>query len=162
MLFRSLSLCDLLSRCRSDFDCEILLMFIGIGTVINIAAILVGSALGVLLGNRFSEERRSLITDVLGLITLVSGASSIVSLWSSDVTEAFPRGWPFLIVLFSLLIGALIGNTAQIEKRLENSGAWLQKKLGGSSSTTFVQGFMAASLVFAIGDRKSTRLNSSH
>ena len=126
-------------------------MFIGIGTVINIGAILVGSALGVLLGNRFSEERRSLITDVLGLITLVSGASSIVSLWSSDVTQAFPRGWPFLIVLFSLLIGALIGNTAQIEKRLENSGAWLQKKLGGSSSTTFVQGFMAASLVFAIG-----------
>ena len=126
-------------------------MFIGIGTVINIGAILVGSALGVLLGNRFSEERRSLITDVLGLITLVSGASSIVSLWSDDVTHAFPRGWPFLIVLFSLLIGALIGNAAQIEQRLENSGDWLQKKLGGSSSTTFVQGFMAASLVFAIG-----------
>ena len=82
-------------------------MFIGIGTVINIGAILVGSSLGVLLGNRFSEERRSLITDVLGLITLVSGASSIVALWSSEVTQAFPRGWPFLLVLFSLLIGAL-------------------------------------------------------
>ena len=126
-------------------------MFIGIGTVINIGAILIGSSLGVLLGNRFSEERRSLITDVLGLITLVSGASSIVALWSSEVTQAFPRGWPFLIVLFSLLIGALIGNAAKIEKKLENSGSWLQRRFRNASNTTFVQGFMAASLVFAIG-----------
>jgi len=126
-------------------------MFVGIGTAINIVAILAGSALGVLLGNKFKESTRTLTTDVLGLITLVSGASSIVSLWAQSVTGTFPKGWPFLIVLASLLLGGLLGSALRIESRLEHSGSWLQSKFKSSSNSQFVQGFIAASLVFAIG-----------
>lgn len=126
-------------------------MFVGFGTTINIVAILAGSALGVLLGNKFKESTRTLTTDVLGLITLVSGASSIVSLWSQSVTGTFPKGWPFLIVLASLLLGGLLGSALRIESRLEHSGSWLKSKFKSSSNSQFVQGFIAASLVFAIG-----------
>ena len=126
-------------------------MFIGIGTVINIIAILAGSTLGVVLGNRFKESTRTLTTDILGLITLVSGASSIIALWSQSVTSSFPKGWPFLIVLASLLLGGFLGSALRIEMRLERSGSWLQSRFKSSNNSTFVQGFISASLVFAIG-----------
>ena len=54
-------------------------MFIGIGTVINVIAIVVGAALGVLMGNRIAEKTRNLMTDVLGSITLIGAASAISS-----------------------------------------------------------------------------------
>ncbi|MEY2945062.1 MAG: hypothetical protein RL433_744, partial [Actinomycetota bacterium] len=52
-------------------------MFVGIGTVINVIAIISGAALGVLLGNKMSEKTRSLAMDVLGAITLIAAAGAI-------------------------------------------------------------------------------------
>ncbi len=46
-------------------------MFIGIGTVVNVATVLVGSVLGVLVGHRLSHRTRDLVTDALGLVTLL-------------------------------------------------------------------------------------------
>jgi uncharacterized protein len=71
-------------------------MFVGVGTVINIAAIVVGAALGVLIGNRLAERTRVLMTDVLGAITLIGAASSIKALWNRDLTDTLPQGWPIM------------------------------------------------------------------
>jgi uncharacterized membrane protein YqgA involved in biofilm formation len=126
-------------------------MFVGMGTIINIAAIVGGAAIGILVGNRLPERTRNLMTDVLGAITLIGGASSIKALWNEDLSDALPEGWPIMVVLGSLLIGGLIGSALNIEAKLEGLGISLKKRFNVHGNSPFVEGFVTASLIFAIG-----------
>lgn len=126
-------------------------MFPGIGTVINIATIVVGAGFGVVAGSRMPEKTRLLLMDVLGLTTLLGAASALASLWSHRYTSALPMGWSLLTVLAALLLGGFVGSFARIEDRLEIFGENLRKKFRSSKESTFVEGFVAASLLFAIG-----------
>ena len=127
----------------------------GLGTILNVVAILVGASVGVLVGHRLPERTRVTVTDALGLVTLVIGALNIASLRDDSYREAVGDGGTLLIVLGALLIGGIAGSLLRIEDRLESVGAWLQRHLqrGGESSSrkTFVEGFVDASLVFCIG-----------
>jgi uncharacterized membrane protein YqgA involved in biofilm formation len=123
---------------------------IGLGTLINVAAIIAGGAIGSFIGHRFSPSLRTLTTDVLGLITAVSAALSVSVITSSDLLEDIGATWPIFVVLFSLLIGGIIGSALQIELRLEWLGETLKNRISGSESN-FVIGFVTASLVFCIG-----------
>lgn len=126
-------------------------MFVGIGTVINVIAIIVGAGIGILAGNRIPERTRTLMTDVLGAITLIGAASAIMSLWDAKLVDAIPQGFPLLIVLGSLLIGGLIGSFLRIESRLEAWGERLKKRFDRNGNSPFVEGFVTASLIFVIG-----------
>lgn len=126
-------------------------MFIGIGTAINVATIIIGAALGVLVGSRMPERTRSLITDVLGLITILGAASALIPMWSDRYISALPKGWTLLVILASLLIGGILGSAAKLENRLDSFGEYLRKKFGAHESGTFIEGFVSASLLFAIG-----------
>ena len=127
------------------------MMFPGIGTVINIVAIVGGAILGVLVGTRMKEQTRILLTDVLGLVLILGAASAVLPLWSTRYVESVPQGWTLLIVLGSLLIGGLIGSLLKLENRLDGLGERLRIKFKASSESPFVEGFVAASLLFAIG-----------
>ncbi|MCP4356498.1 MAG: DUF554 domain-containing protein [Chloroflexi bacterium] len=110
------------------------------GTIINAITVLIGGTLGTLLGNRFPQRMQETVFAGLGLFTLVIG-----------VMSAQATGNP-LIVLGSLLVGALIGEGLRIEAGLERFGAWLQKRLAaGGDSARFIEGFVTASLVFCVG-----------
>jgi len=128
-------------------------VFPGIGTVVNMAAVLVGSSIGVLLGHRFSERTRDVVTDALGLVTLLIAASAAGSVadrgWAADVGASAP----VLIVLGSLVVGGIIGSLLRIELRLEGFGGWLQRRLtsGGADRQRFIEGFVTSSLVFCVG-----------
>lgn len=126
-------------------------MFIGLGTVINIVAILFGSILGIIAGSRFREDVRNLITTALGFVTLLAAADSISKLWNEELVAALPKGWTLLTILISLLLGALIGSALRIESRLEVVGVKLKRKFDPHGSTPFVDGFVSASLLFVIG-----------
>lgn len=126
-------------------------MFPGVGTVINILTIIFGASLGVLVGNRMNSRTRTLLTDVLGLVTLLGAASALIPLWSERYISALPQGWPILVVLASLLIGGLIGSAFKLEDRLDGLGEALRIKFKASSDSSFVEGFVSASLLFAIG-----------
>ena len=126
-------------------------MFPGVGTVINILTIVFGASLGVLVGNRMNERTRTLLTDVLGLVTLLGAASALIPLWSDRYINALPQGWPILVVLGSLLIGGLIGSALKLEDRLDGVGEKLRVKFKASSNSPFVEGFVSASLLFVIG-----------
>jgi uncharacterized membrane protein YqgA involved in biofilm formation len=126
-------------------------MFAGIGTLINIVAIISGATLGVLVGARMREQTRNLLTDVLGLVLFLGAASAVIPLWSQRYIEAVPQGWTLLIVLGSLLIGGLIGSLLKLENRLEGLGERLRIKFKAKNDSPFVEGFVAASLLFAIG-----------
>jgi uncharacterized membrane protein YqgA involved in biofilm formation len=126
-------------------------MFPGLGTVINIVAIVLGASIGIFVGHRLKTTTRTLLTDVLGLATLLGAASALVPLWSRSFIEAMPQGWPLLVVLGSLLIGGLVGSALGLEDRLEHLGEDLRKKFKASEESKFVEGFVTSSLLFAIG-----------
>jgi uncharacterized membrane protein YqgA involved in biofilm formation len=126
-------------------------MFIGLGTVINVFAVLIGSSLGIAVGSRISKSATSLITDILGLITLLGATSAIIPLWSPQFTNSFPKGASLLIILASMLMGGLIGSAISLETRLDSFGENLRKRFKASNESPFVEGFVSSSLLFVIG-----------
>jgi uncharacterized membrane protein YqgA involved in biofilm formation len=130
-------------------------VFRGFGTVVNVATVLAGSSIGVLLGNRLPQRTRDVVTDGLGLVTLLIGALSAATVRDHRLASAVGTSAPVLIVLGSLLIGGVAGSLLRVEDRLELFGSRLQTRLvGGSGSAErrrFVEGFVAASLLFCIG-----------
>ncbi len=130
-------------------------MFPGVGTVVNVATVLVGSAVGVLLGHRIPDRVRDLVMDALGLVTLLIGGLSAWAVTDAALVDDVPRGAPVLIVLGSLVIGGVVGSLLRIQERVESVGGFLQRRLVGSAATAerrrFIEGFVVASLVFCTG-----------
>jgi uncharacterized membrane protein YqgA involved in biofilm formation len=112
-----------------------------IGTFINVAAILVGGSLGLLIGNRLSERLKASVIAGMGLFTAVTGIKMFFETQNS------------LFVLGGLVIGALLGEWWKIEDGLQHLGELLEKRFSRSDgeSGRFVRGFMITSLLFCIG-----------
>ena len=126
-------------------------MFPGIGTIINVIAIIAGSTFGVLFGSKIPERTRTLITDVLGLTVLLAAASALINLWAKRFISSVPTGWTLLTILGALLLGGLLGSWARLEDRLDDLGERLRKRFRAKQESTFVEGFVSASLLFVIG-----------
>ncbi|MFM2214678.1 MAG: hypothetical protein RJA88_47 [Actinomycetota bacterium] len=126
-------------------------MFVGLGTLINVIAIVIGSSIGIGAGSRLTKKSLSLITDILGLITLLGAASALMPLWSSSFIDSLPKGSTLLVILGAMLIGGLIGSALSLETRLDKFGETLRQKFKASSDGPFIEGFVSASLLFVIG-----------
>lgn len=130
-------------------------MFIGLGTVTNVTTVIAGSGLGLLIGHRLTERTRSLVTDALGLVTLLIAAQAVIEVSRTSLTDAVGTSAPTLIVLGSLVLGGIIGSILRLEDRLESFGGFLQSWLShngeGASRDRFIEGFVTSSLVFCIG-----------
>jgi len=126
-------------------------MFVGLGTVFNLSTIIVGAAIGIALGGRLPKRSQKMITDVLGLITILGATSALIPLWSRDFKASLPDGSPLLLILASMLLGGLLGTALKIEKRIEIFGENLRKRFKASRESSFVEGFVSASLLFVIG-----------
>jgi uncharacterized membrane protein YqgA involved in biofilm formation len=127
----------------------------GIGTVVNVATVLVGATIGVLLGNRLPMRTRDLVTDALGLVTLLIAGTSAIAVTSDDLSDKVGDSAPMLIVLGSLLLGGIAGSLLRLESRVEGFGGWLQARLAGTADSAerhrFIEGFVVSSLVFCTG-----------
>ena len=134
-------------------------MFRGFGTVLNVATVLLGSGIGVLIGSRLPERTRDVVTDGLGLVTLLVAALNIVSVVDGSYVDAVGSGATVLIVLGAILVGGIVGSLLHLEARLEQLGEFLRTRLTrlvvqGLTRWTprrFVEGFVAASLTFCVG-----------
>ncbi|MHC1770740.1 MAG: DUF554 domain-containing protein [Flexilinea sp.] len=116
------------------------------GTIINVAAILAGTVLGLLLGTRFTERLRDTLISGLGLFTAFLGCSMFLKSENS------------VISLIGIVIGTCLGEWLNIEEGLEKLGGWFQKlvknTLGKERSgerDRFIQAFLTATLLFGIG-----------
>jgi len=125
-------------------------MFTGAGTLLNIATILIGSVIGIFIGERLKESARNLITDVLGMITILGAASAVIPLFNQRYLDKIPNGWSTMPILIALLLGSFIGSALNLEQRVEHLGESLRKKFR-SDEGSFVEGFLDSSLLFAIG-----------
>ena len=130
-------------------------MFVGFGTATNVATVIVGSGLGLLIGHRLSLRVRSTVTSALGLVTLLIAADAAVAVDNPDLVDTVDRGAPMLIVLAALVIGGIIGSVLRLEDRLEDFGGWLQGRLTpgevAEGRQRFIEGFVISSLVFCVG-----------
>ena len=126
-------------------------MFIGLGTVINLSAIIVGSSIGIAVGHRLKKDSQKSITDILGLITILGAVGALAPLWSREFTGALPKGAPLLVILLTMLLGGFIGTAMKVESKLDIFGETLRKKFKASQESPFVEGFVTASRLFLIG-----------
>lgn len=126
-------------------------MIIGSGTLINIAAIILGTLLGLVMGKRFHSDLRDLLTQAMGFVVLIAAADSLRTFWDRDFQDSFTRGVSILVILFSLAIGATLGHWSGIERRLENLGDQLRRRFSRDENPRFVEGFLAASILFGVG-----------
>jgi uncharacterized membrane protein YqgA involved in biofilm formation len=146
----------------------------GLGTVINVVTITVGALLGMAVGHRFPDRTRSVVTDCLGLTTLLMAGLSAVSVTDRVLSDATGRGAPVLIVLGSLLIGSIAGSLLRIGDRLESLAgrieSWFARRSpaladvddtaatdtdaaapGTTAREKFIEGWLGASLLFCVG-----------
>jgi uncharacterized membrane protein YqgA involved in biofilm formation len=82
----------------------------GAGTLLDMAAILLGSGLGVALRGRLPERTRSTVTDALGLVTLVIGGLNVAALGDAGFRRAVGDSGTLLVVLGALLVGGIAGS----------------------------------------------------
>lgn len=112
-----------------------------LGTVVNALAIIGGSLLGLLFSKGIADNYKEIILNAVGLSVILIGIKSAL------VSDSL------MIVIFSVISGALLGEYLQIEKKLEWLGAFLESKVvsKSSDSKSFARGFVTASLVFCVG-----------
>jgi uncharacterized membrane protein YqgA involved in biofilm formation len=127
----------------------------GTGTVVNVATVLGGATIGVLLGNRLPVRTRDVVTDALGLVTLLIAGTSAVAVLDPALAREVGTSAPMLVVLGSLLVGGIAGSLLRLEARVESFGGWLQRRLSGEAGSVerhrFIEGFVTASLLFCTG-----------
>ena len=134
--------------------------FPGLGTLINVAAIVVGSLLGMAAGHRLPERVRDVVTDCLGLVTLLIAAQSAMAVADAALAGAVGSGAPVLIVLGALLVGGVVGSGLRISDRLEALAsrvhAWSSRPgtarlEAHAARQRFVDGWLTATLLFCVG-----------
>ena len=110
-----------------------------VGVLINVGAILLGGALGLLLGGRVPERLRRTVMQGLALCVLLIGAQGAIE------TENV------LVSIVCMVAGGLIGEAANLEGGLEKLGGFAERKLVHGGTGRFAQGFVTASLLFCVG-----------
>lgn len=112
----------------------------GLGTLINTATVLAGGGLGLIIGNRIPARIRTIIVQVIGLVTIAIGLRDVIK---TD-NMVFP--------LVGMVLGAIVGEMLRIEDRLESLGEVLRRKFSKpDNESKFVTGFVTATLLFCVG-----------
>lgn len=123
---------------------------IGLGTLVNTGAVIVGGMAGTMLRSGIPEKYKKIVMQGIGLSVLFIGISGTIKEMLTIIDGSKLDRQFIMLMIFSLVIGGIIGEFLKIEERLEKIGEWFQSKLpakGGSFST----GFVTASLVYCVG-----------
>jgi uncharacterized membrane protein YqgA involved in biofilm formation len=136
------------------------------GVLLNVITILVGTAIGLAFGKAIPDRFRTIAFTAIGLSTTVIGASMSIG-GLAEMGKTHMGSYAPLVLVGSLVVGALLGEWIRIEHWLEQFGHWLQdvsyrvpwlapspRSLSdepGEKSHTLVEGFVTASLLFCVG-----------
>jgi len=108
------------------------------GTVVNAVTVMIGSLAGLMIKSRFNQKIKSIVFQIIGLSTLVIGAKMALEVKN------------ILILIFSLLIGGVMGELIKLDERLETASNYLESKLR-ISSDNFSEGMITAFIIFCVG-----------
>lgn len=127
---------------------------IGTGTLVNVGAIIAGSVIGLLVRGGLPDRMQKTILQALGLATFFVGIGGAVSGLLKPAGDTLAGQYTMLMVL-SVVLGSLLGEWINIERRMESIGAAIHSRLRGlrlfSNNQRFVEGFVSASLLYCVG-----------
>jgi len=122
----------------------------GLGTLINAAAIILGGIIGMLAGKRIGTKMRDMLSAVMGISVIFIGAAGTLKNMFV-ITDGAISAQGDMMMIFSLVLGGIVGSLVRIEDSFERFGEWLKKKTGNGGDSRFVDGFVTASLTVCIG-----------
>jgi len=123
---------------------------IGLGTIINVVAVLIGGGVGLLLRGGIPERFQKILMQALGLSTMVIGLSgSLKEMFAIENGTITVQG--SMLLILSLVIGGFLGELLKIEQGLDNLGEWIKAKVGAKNDAHFVEGFVSATLIICVG-----------
>ncbi len=122
----------------------------GLGTIINVLAIIVGGIIGLLFKNVLKERYQETILKATGIAVMFLGISGTISkmLVIQDGSLSSIDTLPMII---SLALGAFLGELLDIDHKIEEFGTWLKVHTGNAKDKNFTNAFVSASLTVCIG-----------
>lgn len=123
---------------------------IGLGTIVNVGTVLIGTTIGILLKNGLPKRFEKTVMQGLGLTTCFIGIggtlSEVLTIQNGEIGTQHT-----MLLILCLALGAVIGEALNIEQRLEDFGAFCQSHFAAKGDSRFVEGFVTASLLFCVG-----------
>ena len=122
----------------------------GLGTVINVALIIVGSVLGLAFRRGMKENLKQTLMMVSGVIVLLLGMSGAMQYMLVIVNGTLQTTGPLMMII-SMVLGAIIGELIDFNRWIVRLGDWLKARTGNSGDPQFTTAFITASLTFTVG-----------
>lgn len=110
-----------------------------LGTIVNVIAIVVGGLVGVFFGKAFPDKLKTTVIQGVGLTVIIIGLQMAIK--TNQV----------LIVIASLVLGGIVGESIDIEARLNRLGGFLEQKLSSNGEGKFTKAFVTTSLIYCVG-----------
>ncbi len=124
---------------------------VGLGTIINVVAIIIGTSVGILLHKFIPSRLQNTVVSGVGLSVCFVGISGVISKMLVPSKNSFETKDTMLMIA-SLVIGAFLGELLNIEKQLEKFGDFCKKHIKSKKENArFTEGFVSASLLFCVG-----------
>ncbi len=123
---------------------------IGMGTMINMAAIVLGGCFGLVGGKRLNAQIQETLTRSMGICVLfISIAGAMEKMLVIENGKLSSGGTLMLII--SIALGAVLGELWDLDGKMERFGSWLRDKSGNQKDNRFLDGFITASMTVCIG-----------
>ena len=123
---------------------------IGLGTIVNTAAVVLGGVLGLLLKNGIAKKFETILMQALGLATVFIGAGGVLK-YMLVVEDGNIATRGTMLLIFSLVIGCILGQLLDIESQMEKLGIKLKTAVRINNDNRFVEGFVNTSLIICVG-----------
>lgn len=122
----------------------------GIGTIVNVLAVLIGGIVGLFIKKGLKDSLQDMIMKVLGIATMFIGVSgALCGLLTFKDGVISTKGT--MLMIFSLVIGVIIGELLRIEDRLDSLGERMKKAVKSGDNSHFVEGFVTNTLITCVG-----------
>ena len=123
---------------------------IGLGTIVNTVAVIVGGLLGIAIKNGIAKKFEKILIQALGLATLFIGAGGVLK-YMLVVENGVINTRGTMLLIFSLVVGSILGQWIDIEDKMERLGVKLKAAVKANNDHRFVEGFVNASLIVCVG-----------
>ena len=123
---------------------------IGLGTILNVAAIVAGGLIGLVFSRAISARYQQTLMQAIGVCVIFVGIGGAVQEMMTVTADGLQSGGTMMVVI-SYAVGSLLGEWIDLERRMEQFGIWLKVKTGNAREKQFVDAFVTASLTVCIG-----------
>ena len=123
---------------------------IGLGTIINTVAVIVGGLIGMALKNGLKKNVQDILMQACGVATIFIGASgTLAKMFVIEGNTISVKGT--MLLIFSLVFGGMLGEMLRIEEKMDYLGERIKKAVKAEKDNLFVEGFVNVSLIICVG-----------